>query len=295
MAELNYHHLAYFWAVAKDGQLTRTARRLRVAPSALSTQISQLEDSLGEALFEREGRGLRLTEAGHLALHFADDIFEAGTELLATFTEGRNPSQPLRIGAVSTLSRNFQELFLQPLLREAAQVPLRIVSGALEDMLARLESHALDFVLANRPAPAEVQGLRSHHLARQKVSLIGQPEAPDLSFPCDLEGQAMVLPGPASAVRQAFEARCAKAGVSVRLLAEADDMAMLRLLARDSNAIALLPPVVVRDELRSGRLRECCAIRELDEDFYAITADRRFPHPRLRELLARPFNTLLEL
>ena len=154
LERLNFHHLHYFWAVARDGNLTRTAARLRVSQSALSAQIRQLEADLGEALFLREGRGLTLTEAGRLALSYADDIFAAGGELVATMKQGRRREHALRVGAVSTLSRNFQESFVKPLLGQA-NVTLRLQSGGLDDLLGRLADHELDLVLSNRPAPRE--------------------------------------------------------------------------------------------------------------------------------------------
>ncbi|MCB1988734.1 MAG: LysR family transcriptional regulator, partial [Burkholderiaceae bacterium] len=113
MTQLNYHHLRYFWAVAKEGNLTRAARQLHVAQSAMSAQIKQLEADLGQALFQRSGRSLTLTEAGRLAFTYADSIFATGTELVEVLREGRREErQVLRIGAVATASRNFQDNLL---------------------------------------------------------------------------------------------------------------------------------------------------------------------------------------
>lgn len=146
VAHINFHHLRYFWAVAKVGNLTRTAAQLRVAQSALSSQIHQLEEQLGEALFLRQGRSLTLTEAGRITLAYAEEIFSAGGELLSTLKQGRRPEQVLRIGAVATLSRNFQESFIRPLL-EQPDVRLCLEAGGLEGLLVRLEEHALDVVV----------------------------------------------------------------------------------------------------------------------------------------------------
>lgn len=290
---LNFHHLHYFWAVAKDGNLTRTAQRLRVAQSALSAQIRQLEGQLGEALFHREGRTLVLTEAGHLALVYADKIFATGAELTATLQDGRRREQVLRIGAVATLSRNFQESFVKPLL-EQADTQLCLEAGGLGDLLVRLESHALDLVLSNRPPPRQ-PGLpyRCRRLARQPVSLVGPKRRRAFRFPDDLASAPLLVPGPASDIRAEFDALCEQLGVTVRILAEVDDMAMLRLLARDTGATALVPSVVVRDELRSGDLHEHCVVEGLFESFYAITVERHFQHPLLRSLLARAEGDLL--
>lgn len=294
VAALNYHHLHYFWAVARDGNLTRTAASLRVSQSALSAQIRVLEDQLGEALFSREGRRLVLTEAGRIALDYADAIFETGGELLATLKGGRRQKDPLRIGAVSTLSRNFQESFIKPLLSDPG-ARLRLSSGRFDDLLAALADHTLDLVLSNRPARREDgHAWRSRRIARQPVSLIGRPRERAFRFPEDLVGAALLVPGPDSEVRSGFDALCAKLGVEFRVLAEVDDMAMLRLLARDIDALAVLPSVVVRDELRAGVLAEHCVVPGVVENFYAITVERRYQHPTLRPLLARDEADLLD-
>ena len=284
---LNFHHLHYFWAVAKDGNLTRTAARLRVSQSALSAQIRQLEEQLGEPLFRREARRLALTEAGCVALGYAEDIFAAGGELVATLKAGRRREEILRLGAVATLSRNFQESFVKPLLNEP-NVRLRLQSGSAADLLDRLAKHDLDLVLANRPARRRPGcAWRCRRVARQGVSIVGRPRAKAFRFPDDLAGSPMILPSTESEIRTEFDALCEQLGVEVSVLAEVDDMATMRLLARDMEAIALLPSVVVRDELHSGILQEHCLVPGLLETFYAITVERRFQHPLLESLLER--------
>lgn len=294
--DLNFHHLQYFWAVAKDGNLTRTARRLRVSQSALSTQIRQLEEQLEQRLFEREGRQLKLTEAGRITLAFAETIFTTGSELVATLEEGRKPQEVLRVGAVATLSRNFQDSFITPLL-DAPKVRLQMRSGRLDELLDRLGAHELDLVLSNRPVGSDFDaGFRCRRIARQKVSLIGRPRSEPFRFPDDLNGDLpLLLPSRDSDIRAAFDVICEPLDVRFHVMAEVDDMAMMRLLARDTRAVALLPSVVVRDELRSGSLQEYCEVPGLYENFYAIVAERRFPHPLLRMLLARSEEEILAM
>lgn len=294
--ELNFHHLRYFWAVAREGNLTRAARGLHVSQSALSAQIRQLEARLRAPLFRREGRRLVLTEAGQLALGYAEDIFASGAELLATLRDGRGATQALGVGAVATLSRNFQESFVKPLLGRAG-VRLRLRSGSFDELLARLAGHELDVVLSNRPAPREAGAAwRSRRLARQPVSVVGHRRPRRrFRFPRDLAGTPLIVPGPDSALRGELEALCVRSGVRVDVLAEVDDMASMRLLARDSGALAVLPSVVVRDELRAGLLHECCVVPDLLETFYAITVERRFPHPLVAALLRRDEAELLAM
>lgn len=290
---LNFHHLHYFWAVANDGNLTRTAKSLLVSQSALSTQIRQLEQKLGEELFVREGRRLVLTEAGRLVLGYADGIFAAGAELLSTLDRGREQGETLRIGTVATLSRNFQESFIDPLLG-SMDVRLALHSGSFDDLVERLSQHAIDLVLSNRPSPSSPDsGLRCRRVATQPVSLIGHERRESFRFPDDLADASLLVPGADSDIRTEFDALCEQLGVAPRILAEVDDMATMRLLARDTKAIALLPSVVVRDELRQGVLHEYCVVPALVENFYAITIERHYPHPLLRSLLSRSESEIL--
>lgn len=291
MARLNYHHLHYFWAVAKEGNLTRAAERLHVSQSALSTQIRQLEEQFGLPLFERGNKRLVLTEAGRMALAYADTIFAAGQELVSVL-QGERPRarSVLRIGSVSTLSRNFQENFLKPLFGRA-DVQLVLQSAGLDELLARLSVHALDLVLSNRRVPGDAQRpWRSRRVARQPVSLVGPPRrgGKAFRFPQDLAGLPLVLPSRESDIRAAFDLLCEQLEVRYEVLAEVDDMAMLRLLARDSGGVALVPTVVVQDELRSRKLAQYGEVPNLYENFYAITMQRRFEPPLLKSLLQRP-------
>ncbi|MFO0691993.1 MAG: LysR family transcriptional regulator [Polyangiales bacterium] len=292
---LNFHHLHYFWAVAREGNLTRAAKQLRIAPSALSAQIRQLEDQLGEPLFVRQGRTMAISEAGRIALDYAESIFAAGDELVSTLKDGRSREQVLRVGTVATLSRNFQESFLGPLLG-APDVRLRLRSGSLDDLVTRLVAHDLDLVLSNRAVqPDEGRAVRTRRIARQGVSLIGHGVRHGFRFPENLEDVAMIVPGPESEIRAAFDAMLEQAGIRARIVAEVDDMATMRLLARDTDYVTLLPSVVVRDELRSGVLHELCVVPGLFESFYAITVERHFPHPWLRTLLARDEAAILAM
>src|SRR5512137_2511927 len=184
MAELNFHHLRYFQTVAHEGNLTRAAERLNVSQSAVSTQLRQLEERLGQALFERRGRGLHLTEAGRIALDYADAIFASGRELVATLQQRGRQRQVLRVGSLATLSRNFQLAFLRPVLgRPDVEVILR--SGSAAELFNALTALHLDLVLTNHPPPLDaLTTFIVQRLDEQAVSLIGVPALcpPDLSL-----------------------------------------------------------------------------------------------------------------
>jgi len=286
---LNYHHLLYFWAVAREGQLTRAAQHLRLSQSALSTQIRQLEARIGQPLFHRQGRQLVLTEAGRIALDYAETIVGAGHELVATLKSGRAAArQVLRIGAVATMSRNFQRGFLAPML-EREGVSLVIQSASLDELLARLRTHQLDLVLATRRVQEDAEHpWRCVRLARQPVSLVGHTRrGRPFRWPDDVARVPLLLPSRDSEVRQGFDVLCERYGLRPTIVAEVDDMAMLRLLARDLKAVALVPAVVVRDELRTGKLHEYHVVPDLYEAFYGVTVRRQFQLPLVRELLHR--------
>ena len=288
MAELNFHHLRYFHTVALEGNLTRAAERLNVSQSAVSTQIRHLEERLGQPLFERRGRALVLTEAGRIALDHADAIFATGEELLNTLRErpsGRR--QVLRVGSLATLSRNFQIGFLRPILgRDDVHVVIR--SGALGDLLQYLEAHRLDVVLANIAPPRDAATpWISHAIAEQRVSLIGTPEriGANDAFEDLLARGPLILPTVESSIRSGIDALFDRLHIRPHIAAEVDDMAMIRLLAREGAVLAVVPPIVVKYELESGRLVEADRFPQLSETFYAVTLSRRFPNPILRELL----------
>ncbi|MBB3195352.1 LysR family transcriptional regulator [Roseateles terrae] len=287
--QLNFRHLFYFWQVARTGHLTQAAQQLHVSQSALSSQIRQLEDRLGEPLFERSGRRMVLTERGQLVLSYAENIFGLGRELLGRL-QGQGPGmEHLRVGSVATLSRNYLENWIRPLLTDQA-VTLSLESGLLDGLIARLLEHQLDVVLANEAVPASAdRPLHCRFLGSQPISLVGAAQewrGRSLRMPEDLDGRELALPGPRHALRGPFDALCVAAGVTPRLRAEVDDMAMLRLVARDSGWLTVLPEVVVQDELRTGVLVTVARSTQLRENFYAITTLHRHRMERLERLLA---------
>jgi len=288
MRNLNFHHLYYFWVVAKEGHLTRAAKQLHVSQSALSSQIRQLQEQLGHELFSRDGRSLRLTEVGHLVLEYAESIFNLGSELLALTESGdMQRLQRLRIGSVATLSRNFQDNFLRPVIGEA-KVKLLMRSASLEELLEQLRVHKLDLILSNRAVAADTSTpWRCQQIAQQSVCIVGPPGklARQFRFPQDLDKLPLLLPGPGSEIRSQFDLLCEEHGVEADPYAEVEDMAMLRLLARDSGGLAVVPEVVVQDELQSGKLQRYCVLDKVVERFYAITAKRHVELVVLQSLL----------
>jgi len=283
---INFHHLHYFWAVAHEGHLTRVAERLHVSQSAVSMQIKKLEAELGHPLFERRGKQLALTDAGRIALEHADVIFARGEDLVSALGASGRHQQVVRVGALATLSRNFLLRFLQPLFGRD-DVELVVRSGAFADMLRVLEAHHIDVLLANVAPPRDAATpWVAHAIAEQTVSLVGRPRAKrrrrDLKEL--LASEPLVLPAAESSIRAGFDALVNRLGVRPRIAAEVDDMAMLRLLARECGGLAVVPSIVVQDELRARTLVEVAKL-PLKETFFAITLARRFPNPLLKSLI----------
>lgn len=288
MPRLNYHHLYYFWQVAKTGNLTKAAKSLHVAQSALSSQIKQLEQSMDVALFEREGRTLILTEAGQRSLAYAEDIFSKGEELESLLRKGISPvEQTLRIGNLASMSRNFVESFIQPLIGRD-DISFSLHARRQANLIDDLSDHQLDLGLTN----IEVMGGNTNHLqcqllARQPVSIIGHPGLKlGRSFSKKYKELPWVLPVNGMPIRTAFDAFCAQHQFKPHIVAEADDMAMLRLLARDSDALTILPKVVVKDELASKTLVHYLRLPNVYENFFAVTVKRQYRHGLTNELLS---------
>ena len=285
MDTLNYHHLRYFRAVAHEGNLTRAAEKLNLSQSALSTQIKALEARLGHDLFERVGRQLKLTEVGRIALDHADRIFGTGQELIATLNRSTDTTPPLRVGALSTLSRNFQLRFLRPIL-DQTDVDIVLKSGQNAPLLRSLSDLALDVVLTtDAPTSAAGSDFIAHRLAAHAVNLHGRPDRMHHASLADLLRAEPVIVPTESTIRTGFNSLTARLGLQPRIIADVDDMAMVRLLARDGIGLALAPEIVVADEIAAGQVVTAPFDTGITETFYAVTTRRSFPHPLLDSLL----------
>ncbi|MEM9499364.1 MAG: LysR family transcriptional regulator, partial [Pseudomonadota bacterium] len=222
MATLNLHHLRLFRAVARDGTLTGAARALNISQSAVSTQIKSLETELGHDLFERRGRNLVLTEAGRIALDHADEIFRAAEDLAVTLRTAEVRRKALRVGALATLSRNFQIGFLEPIIgREDVEVVLR--SGTQDSLLRGLDALIFDVVLTNLvPARDASSPYLVHRLAEQPVSLVASKARavpPDMSLHDTLSTYPLVLPTPETSLRAGFDALIERLGITLKVAA----------------------------------------------------------------------------
>ncbi|BDX04787.1 LysR family transcriptional regulator [Planctobacterium marinum] len=273
---LNYHHLYYFWQVAKNGKLTDVAKELHVSQSALSAQIKQLEHQMDTLLFLRDGRRLSLTDTGKRVFGYAQDIFAKGKELELLLSQGIESDNHLSIGVMTNLSRNFVEAFIKPLMSNK-DVSFSLHTRGLANLLKGLNKRDFDIVLTNCSIAEQQpeQNLQQHLVAQQPVAIIGHPDIKPVSdFPIGYEDVHWLLPNKGTAIRSAFEFFCMRNNYKPKIMAEVDDMAMLRLLTRDTDACAVMPPVVVKDEINNQLLSVYQEIPEAFEPFYATTIDQ---------------------
>lgn len=296
MAKINFNHLHYFWVIAKEGNLSRAAKKLFISQSALSTQLKKLENQLKKPLFTREGRVLKLTEAGQLTLAYADKMFNLGNELSQLLSGSPSPKRTtIKIGLNASLSRNFVENFIRPILTRD-DVELVIDSGNQDELLSRLKAHQLDLILSNfKPTPTANNAIKSQLIANQQISIVGKPLGKNqtFKFPEDLTNYKLLMPGTGTEMRAGFDEICYKQEIRYNIMAEINDMPALRLLVRDSDCIALLPIVVVQDEIKNNVLAEYCKIPGLFENFYAISLKRDFEPGILKALLSRQPDEIL--
>ena len=285
---LNYHHLRHFWMIARHRSVTRAAAALRVSQSTLSEQLAELEERLGQPLFDRRGRQLHLTDAGRVALEHAEAIFTTGHELITRFRQSdENRQRVLRIGAVGPLSKNLQFDFIQPLLTDT-RTKVVVVAGALDELTRQLQEHKLDLVLSNVPLRADQeQNVFNHLLGEVPVFLVGGKKLAVARprFPQFLKDVPLFLPSRQSHVRADFDLLLADAGMEPFVHAEVDDMALLRLLALSGAGLALVSKIVVERELQSNKIKFMFRVPGLVERYYALTVRKRFQNAWLAEIV----------
>ncbi|MDQ3036172.1 MAG: LysR family transcriptional regulator [Myxococcota bacterium] len=288
---LNYHHLLYFWTVAREGGLSPAARKLRVTHSTVGAQVHALEESLGEKLLVRSGRRLVPTEMGLVVLRYADEIFGLGRELVDT-VRGRPTGQPIRVsvGIVDALPKLVARRLLQPAHELAVPVRMVCLEDHLDRLLAELAVHTLDVVLSDSPptttGPVRVFG---HSLGESEVSFFAEPKlARRLAdgFPRSLHGAPVILPAESSALRRSIDAWLVRLRVRPNVVAEVEDSALLKAFGQEGLG-AFPAPTVVRDEVvKQYGVRELGVARGVIERFFAITAERRFDHPAVAAITA---------
>jgi LysR family transcriptional regulator, transcriptional activator of nhaA len=285
MEWLNYHHLQYFWVVAREGSIVRASEELRLAHPTISGQIHKLEEVLGEKLFSRRGRNLVLTEAGRVAFRYADEIFSLGREFTDTL-KGRATGRPLRlvVGVADVLPASLVRRFLEPAFHLGQ--PVRVVCRAdksVDEFVAELALHRVDVVIADGPVGSGVPVRAfSHPLGECGTSFFAAPKlasAMKRRFPRSLDGAPFLLPGAPSTVRRSLEQWFVSQDVHPTIVAEFDDSALARAFGVDGMGVFAAPTVIEPEILQQSGVRVIGRSEEVRQQFYALSVERKIKHP----------------
>ncbi|HSI05487.1 MAG TPA: transcriptional activator NhaR, partial [Myxococcota bacterium] len=281
---LNYHHLLYFWVVAREGGLVAAGKVLRLSHPTLSAQIHALEDHLGEKLFTKVGRKLALTDVGRIAFRYADEIFTLGREMVDS-VKGRSTGQPLRldVGVVDVVPKLVVRRLLQPALSLSQAVRLVCHEDSYEKLLADLSQHTLDIVIADAPVPSgsSVRAF-NHLLGETSVTFFGAKGLArkyKRGFPESLDGAPMLLPLESSLLRRSLNQWFDRNGVRPHVVAEFEDSALLKVFGADGVGLFPAPATVAKEVCMQYGVQIIGQAPEVKERFYAVSVERRLKHP----------------
>lgn len=284
MEWLNYHHLLYFWVIAREGSIKRACEELNLSQPALSAQLRALEETLGEKLFDRVGRTLVLTEMGHVAYRYAREIFSLGQEF-TNLLKGRPTHRPLKlvVGIAEVVPKMVAYKLLESVY--ALREPVQIVcwEGRLDRLLGELALHALDLVLADTPIPStvKIQG-HSHLLGESGVALFATKKIAvkyRKGFPSSLMDAPFLLPTSNSILRRGMDEWFARIGVVPRVIGEFEDGATMKAFGEAGKGIFPGSAVMAREIARQYVVQKVGNVPDIREQFYVISAERRLKHP----------------
>lgn len=284
MEWLNYHHLLYFWTVAREGSITQACRKLRLAQPTISAQLHSLEEQLGEKLFQRSGRRLVLTEIGRHVYGYADEIFTLGRELTDSL-KGRPSGRPIRftVGITDAMPKLIAYRLLEPALRMAHPVHLSCQEGKPRQLLAELMTHELDLVLSDAPAGPEAHiKAYSHLLGECVVRLYGSAGLVSQlknGFPKSLDGAPMLMPMAGSSLRRSLDQWFEQRSIRPHVVAEMADSALLKVFGATGAGIFPAPAAIEKEMCRQHNVRPLGMVDGVHERFYAISVERKLKNP----------------
>lgn len=283
MEWLNYHHLLYFWTVAKEGGLKPAAQKLRLAHPTLSGQIHALEDAIGQKLFVRVGRRLTLTDAGRTAYRYAEEIFGLGQEMLDALHD-RPTGQPLRlqVGAADVLPKLVVRQLLEPALHLGEPVRLVVREDKPERLLAALSLHEVDVVLSDAPAPPGPVRAYSHLLRESAVAFYATPKlarALRPGFPRSLDGARLLLPTDNTSLRRSLDHWLERQRLRPEIVAEFDDSALMKTFGADGQGVFPAPVLIADAVVSQFGVEQVGSVEAVRERYYALSVERRLSHP----------------
>lgn len=290
MQRLNYQHLYYFWTVATEGNISRACEKLHLTQPTVSAQLGVFEQAIGDKLFHRDGRELTLTDTGRGVFHYAEEIFALGRELTG-FLNGRGGGhvQRLTVGIADGLPKLLAYRLLEPALRLAEPIRLICHEDKPERLLAEIALHSVDLVLSDVPAtPGAGVRVFNHSLGESVVGVFGTADLAERyrpGFPRSLNGAPFLLPTTSLAVRRALDQWFAVENISPNVRAEIADSALLKTFGTAGVGL-FVAPILVEDEVcRQYRVELLGTLDEVQERFYAISAQRKIQHPAVLAIL----------
>jgi len=298
MEWLNYHHLLYFWSVAKHGTMTKACEELRLAQPTISGQIRLLENTLGEKLFVRTGRRLGLTEMGHLVFKYAEDIFATGQELLNTVkSQGNGHPTRLVVGIADAVPKPLATQLLKSALKLYRPTRLICQEDKLRQLLTDLMAHRSDLVIADTPTPSSIkEHTYSHPLGESGVTLFATAKLATRyrrGFPQSLNGAPLLLPTSNAMLRRLVDQWLVNHGLQPNVVGEFDDSATLKAFGQDGYGIFPGVSVIEKEICRQYRVQVVGQLDSLKQHFYAITVERRLKHPAVLALVRTARQELL--
>ncbi len=297
MAWLNYHHLLYFWTVARTGSVTKACQELNLTQPAVSAQIRMLERSLGEKLFVKRGRNLALTDIGRLVYRYADEIFVLGREMQETLA-GKVTGQPQRlvVGVADQVPKAIIYRLLEPALRASEPVRLIIREDGLDRLLGDLAMHSVDLVISDAPIGGTTRVRAYNHLLGETdVTIFGAPTLAALykkRFPASLDGAPLILPTSGTQLHRSLMSWFDSNNLRPMVVAEIEDSALLKMFGQGGIGL-FAGPTAIQDEIVSRYdVKPVGRIEAVKERFYAISVERKITHPVVRQISSLAQQTL---
>jgi LysR family transcriptional activator of nhaA len=292
MEWLNYHHLRYFWTVAKEGSLARAAAKLHVSQPSISEQIRELEAVLGEKLFRRDGRNNVLTDAGQVMFGYADEIFALGREMLNAVKQ-RPGTKTLRlyVGVADSFPKLVTNEILKPVFTLPQMVHVICREGKMEDLLAQLTAHRLDIVLADEPASSSTNFKTFNHpLGETGTTFCAEGKLAarlKKNFPKSLHEAPALLPTENTSLRRALETWFRDQAIRPRIVAEFEDLALMKVMAAEGRGFIALPSLAMNDAVDHYGFKAIGRTDKCRVQFHAITAERRIAHPAVAQITSQ--------
>ncbi|MEI6534575.1 MAG: transcriptional activator NhaR [Verrucomicrobiaceae bacterium] len=281
---LNYHHLRYFWTAAKEGSLVKAAEKMRVSQPSISEQIKELEAALGEKLFRREGRNNVLTDSGQMVFDYAEEIFALGRELMNA-VKHRPGTRTMRfyVGVTDSFPKLATNEILKPVFNMSQTMHIICREGKMEDLLAQLASHRLDMVLSDEPASSSTNFRTFNHTLGETGTVFCAEKKLGArlkkNFPQSLQNAPALLPVENSTLRRALDAWFREKGIEPRVVAEFEDLALMKVMAAEGRGFIAVPAVALSDAVARYGYQVIGKADECRIQFNAITAERRIQHP----------------